>query len=347
MTSRKTALAVALSALVLILAVDQPAIATGRADRYHSGRIYRGSFPDPDVFRTRHRWVASGTTIAHRSLPMLTSTDGRVWRARRAQGTGRRRTNDALIGMPGWAARHRAGRRHYLPTWAPAIGRAASGRWLAAYAVPLRRHPGRRCIGIASSAHAIGPFRNHRRRPLVCPADQGAIDPDIFTDRGRTYLLWKTEGIWGRASTTIRVRRLDRTGRGFRRGSRAHTLLRTARPWEGPVIENPSMIRHRGRLYVFYSANRWYNRHYAIGYAVCRTVHGPCRRTQALPLLASGHGVSGPGGESAFHGPRGQLLLAYAAWSTGHPGRGRRLHVATLRPRPHGRLRVVHRQRRR
>jgi hypothetical protein len=106
------------------------------------------------------------------------------------------------------------------------------------------------------------------------------------------------------------------------------------------------MIRHHGRLYLFYSANRWYTRRYAIGYAVCRSVLGPCHRTQRRPLLASGHGIAGPGGESAFHGPRGGLLLAYAAWPAGRVGSERRLHVATLKARKHGTLVVARRFRR-
>lgn len=347
MTSPKTVLAVTVAMLLLILTgVAEPALGADRPDRFHARRVYRGSFPDPDVFRTKRLWIAASTTIAGRSLPMLTSADGRVWRARRAHGAGRRRTNDALVGAPRWAVRHSAGGRRFLPTWAPAIGRAPNGRWLAAYAVPLRRHPGRRCIGIASSARPLGPFRHHRHRPLVCLRHQSVIDPDVFGSGNRTYLLWKTEGIPGRVSTTIRIRRLGRSGLAFKRGSRAHTLLRTARGWEGPVIENPSMIRYRGRLFLFYSGNRWYSSHYAIGYARCRSLHGPCRRPQRRPLLASGRGVAGPGGESAFRGPRGQLMLAYAAWPAGRVGRERRLHVATLRLRPHGRLGVARRFRR-
>jgi hypothetical protein len=350
-TTPRTARTIALMFTLLLALVAEPAAAgPPDPDRFHSGRVYRGSFPDPDVFRLGRLWVATGTTVARRSLPMLTSADGRVWRARRAHGSGARRTNDAMVGVPAWAARRRAGSRRFIATWAPAIGRAANGRWLAAYAAPVRRvrrHPGKRCVGVASAQRALGPYRDRHRRPLVCPRHQGAIDPDVFSTHGRTFLLWKTEGIRGRVPTTLWVRPLRANGRGFRPGSHAHPLLRTARPWERPVIENPSMIRYRGRLYLFYSANRWYSRHYAVGYAVCRSVLGPCRRPQRRPLLASGHRVAGPGGASAFRGPRGRLLLAYAAWPGHRVGHERRLHVATLRVRPHGRLVVAHRFRRR
>jgi len=345
--SPKTVLTVLLTATLLLTLAAEPAVAgIRRPHRFHAGDVYRGSFPDPDVFRLGQFWVASSTTIARRSLPMLTSVDGRTWRARRAHGAAGRRTNDAMAGLPAWAARKRAGSRRFVPLWAPAIDRVANGRWIAAYAAPLRRRPGKRCVGIASATRPLGPFRNTRRRPLVCPRHQGAIDPDVFRSGGRTFLLWKTEGIRGSLPTTIRVQELRRNGHGFRPGSHAHTLLTTAQAWESPVIENPSMIRFRGRLYLFYSANRWYTRRYAVGYAICRTLHGPCRRPQHRPLLATGGRIAGPGGESAFRGPRGQLLLAYAAWPAGRVGHERRLHVATLTVRKHGRLVVARRFRR-
>jgi hypothetical protein len=347
-TSLKTVPAVLLITLALLLSLTaEPAVAGKKhRDRFHGGRVYRGSFPDPDVVRVHRRWIAAGTTVARRSLPMMTSTDGRTWRARRAHGTGRRRTNDALAAVPLWATSKPAGTRRFTPVWAPTLGRAANGRWLVAYAAPLRHHPHKRCIGIASAARPLGPFRNVRHRPLVCARRQNAIDPELFGSRGRTYLLWKTEGIPRRVSAALWSRPLRRDGRGFRHGSHAHRLLRTGRAWEAAVIENPSMIRFRGRLYLFYSGNRWYSRHYAIGYAICRTVYGPCRRPQRKPLLASGRGIAGPGGQSALRGPHGRLLLAYAAWPARRVGSERRLHIATLKVRRHGRLVVVKRYRR-
>ncbi len=337
-------LVVLISLVLLTTLAAEPADAGNRRHkhRFHAGKVYRGSFPDPDVFRIGHLFVASGTTIARRSLPMMTSKNARTWRARHAHGAGRHRTNDAMVGAPRWAYRKKAGGRTFVPSWAPSIGRAANGRWLAAYAAPLRHHPRKRCVGIASSRHPLGPFRHRRKHPLVCAQGRNVIDPDLFRTRGRTYLLWKTEGT-RRIPASIWSRPLRRNGHGFKPGSHKHRLLRTSRAWEGPVIENPSMIRIRGRLYLFYSGNRWYTRRYAVGYAVCRSVAGPCRRIQRRPLLASGHGIVGPGGQSAFRGRHGGLLLAYAAWPARRVGSERRLHVAKLQVRRHGRLVVTRR----
>jgi hypothetical protein len=344
-TAPRTVLTVAATALTLLVTLAPgPAVAgSGHPDRFHSGQVYRGSFPDPDVIRHRGLWIAVSTTIARRSLPMLTSKNGRTWRARVAHGLGRHRTNDAFVGIPRWAKRKPAGSRRFVPVWAPAMGRAGNGRWLVAYSAPRRTHPHKRCIGLAQSTHPQGPFHHVRKRPLVCAHRQNAIDPDLFRWHGRTYLLWKTEGIRGGVPATLWSRPLRRDGHRFKPGSKPHRLLRPGPAWEGPVIENPSMIRFHGRFYLFYSGNRWYTRRYAVGYAVCRSPLGRCHRVQHRPLLTSGRRVVGPGGQSAFRGPGGRLLLAYAAWPAHRVGTERRLHVARLKVKKHGRL-VVERR---
>jgi hypothetical protein len=60
-------------------------------------------------------------------------------------------------------------------------------------------------------------------------------------------------------------------------------------------------------------------------------------------LLVSGRRVAGPGGASAFRGPHGRLLLAYAGWHAGRVGGERRLYIAKIRVRKHGRLVVARR----
>ena len=85
---------------------------------------------------------------------------------------------------------------------------------------------------------------------------------------------------------------------------------------------------------------------YATGYAICRSVAGPCTKPRRTPLLASRRKIAGPGGADAFADTSGRLRLAYAAWQRGHVGQaspGRTLHIATLARNPrNGRLRVVH-----
>jgi hypothetical protein len=96
------------------------------------------------------------------------------------------------------------------------------------------------------------------------------------------------------------------------------------------------MIRYHGTLYLFYSANAYATSRYATGYAICRSVLGPCTKPRRTPLLSSTRKIAGPGGADPFVDTRGRLRLAYAAWQRGHVAEsGRRLHVATLGRNPH------------
>jgi beta-xylosidase len=240
--------------------------------------------------------------------------------------------------------------------WAPSVAKVRR-RYVMAYAVRVSRNPDKRCIALAVSGRAGGPYRNVRSRPIVCSGDtHGAIDPEVFVSRARrVYLLWKTSGIKDRKPTRLWSRRMNGAGTGFRRGSRPHELLQTRARWEGHVIENPAMIRYAGRNYLFYSGNSYTTRRYATGYAICATPTGPCRRPTRRPLLHSGRGIAGPGGAAPLVDRHGRLRLGYAAWDAGHVGYRprqrcsrtrygcdhRRLHIALVRVRARGRLAVV------
>jgi hypothetical protein len=151
----------------------------------------------------------------------------------------------------------------------------------------------------------------------------------------------------------VAVRQLDATATRFATGSPWRTLLTPRDAWEGGVVENPAMIRYRGRLYLFWSGNAFDTTRYATGYAVCRTVLGPCRRKGRL--LASGAVLAGPGGATPFVDTAGRLRLAYHAWRTAEAPYlrstacrtqqsacpARRLYVATLAPARKRRLTVV------
>jgi hypothetical protein len=116
-------------------------------------------------------------------------------------------------------------------------------------------------------------------------------------------------------ATRIWSRRLAPDGTSFAPGSAPSLLLATSQPWEGNVIESPSMVRHRGRLYLFYSGNEHRSAAYATGYAECAGPAGPCTKWPGNPVLASRGNRLGPGGASAFVDAAGGLRLAYHWWN--------------------------------
>ncbi len=326
------------------------------SDDFRAGQVYRGDFADPSVLRLGSTYYAYATNTGGKLLPAMTSGDLSTWRARYSS-TGKWWQNDALLGAPRWAARHYAHGKWRVSTWAPAVARVQGG-YVAAYAAPRSVNPLHMCVTLAYSTKPLGPFVDDSKGPFVCAPDQGSIDPEFYKDRtGTPYLLWKNEGIPHGEPTRIWTRRMNRTATAFASGSTPHNLLTTARPWEGNVIENPSMVGYDGKLYLLYSANRYSTSRYAIGYAVCESAIGPCARRQDTPLLASGGRVDGPGGPDGFVDEHGMLRMAYAAWDRGHVGypsstacrstaygcNQRRLHTASLSSDVTGRLYVTDR----
>ena len=304
---------------------------------------YAGGFADPTVLRVGKHYYAAATTNSNLNLPILISTDLRTWRPREAlpnyyDYTSWPHYNDALPDAPRWAARTSTRENvKRISQWAPSLARIGEHRYVAAFSAATRAtdgHDRHSCIGLAIASTPAGPYRPLPRALLCDPTTYfGVIDPELFVDprTHHVYLAWAAEGIPRQRKGRLAIRQLNDRGTGWARGSRRHDLLTFTRPWESVIVENPSMIRYRGTLYLFYSANSYDTSRYATGYAICRTVAGPCTKPRRGPLLSSRGTIAGPGGADAFVDTRGRLRLAYAAWDKGHVGQsGRRLHIATL-----------------
>jgi len=317
---------------------------TGADRAYWNAVRYRGAFGDPAVVRAGNRWYAYATNTGSRKVPVLTSTTLTTWTPVQHvyAPSGRLEAGDALAYAPGWVIYPGAGKG----LWAPSVARMGRGYTLA-YSGQASWLSGQRhyCIGLARAERPDGRFRPTSSKPLECSptAPQGAIDPELFVDGGgRNWLLWKFSGVWGHPAT-IYIRRLNAAGTGWAAGSRATALIKNShmKNWEGPTIENPSMIRYGGIYYLFFSGGSYKTSSYATGYAVCRSVAGPCRKA-GNPIMTTAtttHG--GPGGADVFR--KGQNLhLVYHAWSGIGASRIRVMHVATLRQRADRSIGLLH-----
>jgi beta-xylosidase len=327
--------------------------ATAAPEPFVAGTPYSGDFPDPSVLQVGTTYVVASTTTAYLNLPVMTSTDLTTWipravRPDAAEWSDDPTYNDAMAQPPYWAAPRGSAidRRALVSQWAPSLAQVGD-HYLAAYSAAVTLEPRSSCIGIAWSTDPTGPYTTTSPDPLVCfsKSPYGAIDPEIFVDDGTPYLLWKNER--GRAGSpqAILVRKLSRNGLRFAPGSTAQVLLRPSLGWEGNVVENPSMVRYRGRYLLLYSGNSWHTELYATGYAVCDSPLGPCRKPKSgRPLLASSVDQLGPGGADAFvDGAR--LRFVFHAYDPGFAGEGqpRRLHVGRLGIAGSGRVWVVKR----
>ena len=288
-----------ISATVLGLGIV-PAEAAVRAPSLHRAEartrqpVFTGDFADPFLLRVGTTFYAYATNTPTANVPVGSS---RVGRSARLDG-------DALPHLPAWSEPGHV--------WAPSVTLVGSEFRL--YYTTRDRASGRQCISVATATSPTGPFVDDSGAPLVCQlAAGGSIDPSPITVGGVEYLMWKNDGNCCGIPTRIWIAPLTVDGRHV--GAPATPLLAADQPWEHGLIEGPSMIENDGRFYLFYSANAWDTSHYAMGYAVCGSVTGPCHKPTAVPWLTSSGANTGPGGGSAMPTRLGPDLFVYAAWS--------------------------------
>ncbi|MGO9854929.1 MAG: glycoside hydrolase family 43 protein [Acidimicrobiales bacterium] len=276
-----------------------------------AGLVYPFDFPDPDVVSVGQTYFAYATNSVAGSIQIIESTDLTHWTA----------VGNALPSLPAWAA------ANY--TWAPSLA-LIDGSFLLYYAVDVAGS-GTECISVATASQPQGPFIDKSTAPLECQTSLGgSIDPFTFVDSsGSAYLLWKSGGP---GSSKIWSEQLAARGTAMAPGAVPTVLLVPDQPWEAGTVEAPDMITSGGRYLLFFSGNDWDTAKYAVGAAVCTGPLGPCHDPSPNPILSSGSGVAGPGGESVFTDAAGTGWIAFDGWVPGAVGfpNGRDLYLRRL-----------------
>jgi hypothetical protein len=202
------------------------------------------------------------------------------------------------------------------------------------------------CISRATSTSPTGPFVDDSSSAFICPYQQGgAIDPSVFIAAdGTPWLLWKVDGDCCNLPTTIYSQQLSTDG--LSTAGPANRLIGATQPWEGSLVEGPSMLEANNTYWLFYSANLWGTNDYGIGIAHCESVVGPCTKPLRHAWLSSGGGAGGtdpgPGGQEFFQSG-GLIWMVHHGLAPGQSGNEaqRRLYVDLLALPPQGIPRVA------
>jgi beta-xylosidase len=182
----------------------------------------------------------------------------------------------------------------------------------------------RQCIGVAVSDKPEGKFRDSNDAPLICQSEEGgSIDASPFRDAdGTLYLYWKNDGNCCSMPTYLYVQQLSPDG--LTLVGEPVRLIRNERPWEGGVVEAPTMWLHEGKYYLFYSGNSYGGYEYAVGYATCESPMGPCTVAPENPILKSISdrlpNVVGPGHQTIVQDANGDTWLVYHSWEVNSAG---------------------------
>jgi beta-xylosidase len=259
--------------------------------------VIAADFPDPSVVRDGDGyWATSTSSAAAPGFPLMRSTDLVHWTP----------AGTIFSTLPPWAADS---------FWAPEIYIDPGG--VRVY-YAARQRGGRMCVAVAVAAQVQGPYTD--RGKLVCQPP-GSIDPTRARDRyGRLFLIWKEDGNAVGHGSAIWRQRLSADG--LQLVGRPRVMLRSASPWEGQVVEAPSVVVHGGWTYLFYSGNTYGSTScgYALGVARARTLAGPFRRGPRNPILRSGGGWRCPGHASFMTDNAGRALVMYHAYPLAGPG---------------------------
>lgn len=261
--------------------------------------VYDGDFADPYVLVDHGSYYAYATNTRGANLPVIRSEGG---------GTGEY-FGDAFPSLPAWSS----------PgfVWAPAV-LSHGGRYILYYTTAVTASK-RQCVSRAVAPTPLGPFVDDSAAPMVCQSDLGGtIDPSVVTDvNGASWLLFKNDGNCCNIKTSLWSQQLSSDGLSVL--GTPHELLSADQAWEGDLIEAPSMVIDHGTYYLFYSANSWDTADYAVGYAKCTSITGPCTKPSDSPWMTSTVFAKGPGGQE-YYAAAGQVWMVYHGWSRGEIG---------------------------
>jgi beta-xylosidase len=294
-----------------------PAPSTSGPPALIANPVLDRDFPDPDALRVDGAWYAYATNANDMNIPAATSSDLVTWRF----------LGNALPRAPRWAG------QGFGYNWAPEVSRF-DDTYVMYFTTRLTIGSGGiQCIGLATSPAPEGPFLptgSSNEEPFVCQRNEGgSIDPSVFVDDdGARYLLWKSDANSRGGQTWLYIQQLSDDGLSLE-GEPQRLITADAR-WEGVLVDAPTLWKQDGRYYLFYSANDYKTRDYAVGYAVADRPEGPYAKAAENPILKTtlAAGIVGPGGQDIQVGADGRHYLLFHTWT---PGAYRALAIAPLR----------------
>lgn len=294
-----------------------------RTDEFQNP-VIRVDFPDPFVLEVDGIYYAYATNASGKNVQVARSENLVDWKQQ----------PDAMPGLPKWAKLTGG------LTWAPEV--IQNGEQFLLYFTTRDKETNKQCVGVALSDAPEGKFKDISEKALVCQSELGGtIDASPFRDGDKLYLLYKNDGNCCGIPTHIYIQELAPDGLSL--VGEATDLIRNDDPWEGHVIEAPTMVKHNDVYYLFYSANDYAGLPYAVGYAVCDTATGPCIKAEENPILISDVAekpyIIGPGHQSllqigdqtwiiyhvwemlpsGLRGQQRQVWMDRLDWKDGHP----------------------------
>lgn len=282
---RAVSVLVGAAVALTLSACGQPSAVESASQAAQRQPVLTSDFPDPDVLEHDGVTYAYATNANLKNVQVATVTAEGVWELQPV---------DALPTLPGWVIPGR--------TWAPEVSRIDDRFVL--YFTATDFASSLQCIGVAVADDPLGPFEAMGDGMLICPEDEGgAIDASVAEVDGDLYLLWKNDGNCCGLHTWISASLLSDDGLSI--VGEPIPLIRESLPWEGNLVEAPTLVQRPEGLALFYSANSYGGDLYATGFATAPSLAGPWEKSSE-PLLTTALF------DGEIRGPGGQDVIAHA-----------------------------------
>ena len=253
------------------------------------------AFADPTIVREGDKYYLTGTSNnTPQGFTVMESTDLKHWTS-----TGYLLTEGKnVFGNTGF--------------WAPQFVKNGA-IWQLAYTANEQ-------VAMAEASTLAGPYTQKRVKPVDASAKN--IDPYVFVDEdGKAYLYHvrfdNGNYIWV-AAYDVKKGTIDK--------STLRRCLDNTEAWENtsdypsaPIMEGPTVIKHGSKYYLFYSANHFMSRDYAVGYAVADSPLGPWKKPMDNRIIhRSVVGENGSGHGDVFFDPQGNAYYVYHVHNSDH-----------------------------
>lgn len=298
-------------ALACGLAGLLPSCTGSAAATSEGGSVEEILFADPTIYEENGKYYLTGTRNASPlGFVLLESDDLVSWRD----------AMDSMLITPGERV---FGTRGF---WAPQILKTAEGGYTLAYTANEQ-------TVVAHADRLCAPFTQHQVRPV--DGSEKNIDPFIFRDDDGKEYIYHVRFDHG---NFLWVGEYDKTTGNIVEGSLRKCFANT-QPWEhtgdypsDPIMEGPTVIKLDDTYYLFYSANHFMSRDYAVGYATAKSPTGPWVKNADNPIIhRSIVGENGSGHGDIFTGKDGELRYVYHVHHSDTVVSPRRTRIVTLR----------------
>jgi len=274
--------------------------------------VIDANFADPDVLLVDGVYHAYATNSGGQNVQHQTSRNLTRWTAQ----------PDVLPKLGAWVdttCTFSPGGPTDTCVWAPEVT-AVDGGYALYYTARDKEAP-RQCIGVALAKSPDGPF-TPADQPLVCPDGArgttdlgGAIDASTYSENGQRYLLWKADGNCCAGKTAI-IFLQPLSADGTTLTAPPVELIRRDQPYEGNVVEAPTLVKRNGTYYLFYSANDFGGGGYRTAYATSTALTGPYTKatTELMTTDRFQGDVVGPGGQDVVTERDGSASIVFHGW---------------------------------